>query len=276
MPQLQVSQYHSINMEYQSLNVPENSIRPRVLFALTATVMAQGSYPLDLEFLPSELQLNNGFYVGTLMPQNYYGASAPLNNPLPYTFGLDLDYYVISQLEKFRDGKDLQLQMILRFIAKGQMPQPFLTFPQVNLPIRIPKSDWVEVYLPKLKFRDVLLLEFPKLDGPNFKEAVDHLNNAWKQHGFGEYDKVLEECRKTLETAKELVKKKGMLKEDEVDWKQILQSERVGEYVSNVQKNVWGYNSRGAHIGKSVNREDADFALLTTHALLVLLTKNIT
>jgi hypothetical protein len=245
MPQLQVSQYHSINMEYQSLNVPENSIRPRVLFALTATVMAQGSYPLDLEFLPSELQLNNGFYVGTLMPQNYYGASAPLNNPLPYTFGLDLDYYVISQLEKFRDSKDLQLQMILRFIAKGQMPQPFLTFPQVNLPIRIPKSDWVEVYLPKLKFRDVLLLEFPKLDGSNFKEAVDHLNNAWKQYGFGEYDKVLEECRKTLETAKELVKKKGMLKEDEVDWKQILQSERVGEYVSNVQKKCLGIQFSG-------------------------------
>jgi hypothetical protein len=67
-----------------------------------------------------------------------------------------------------------------------------------------------------------------------------------------------------------------MLKEDEVDWKQILQSERAGEFVSNVQKNVWGYNSRGAHIGKSINREDADFALLTTHALLVLLTKKIT
>jgi len=276
MPQQQVSQYHSINMEYQSLNVPENSIRPRVLFALTATIMAQGSYPLDLEFLPSELQLNNGFYVGMLMPQNYYGASVPLNNPVGYTFGLDLDYYVISQLEKFRDGKDLQLQMLLRFIAKGQVPQPFSVFPQLNLPIRIPKSDWVEVYLPKLKFRDVQLLEFPKLDGPNFKEAVDHLNNAWRQYGFGEYDKVLEECRKTLEAAKELVKKKDMLKEDEVDWKQILQSERAGEFVSNVQKNVWGYNSRGAHIGKSINREDADFALLTTHALLVLLTKKIT
>jgi hypothetical protein len=131
------------------------------------------------------------------------------------------------------------------------------------------------VYLPKLKFRDVLLMEFPKLDSPNFKEALDHLNNAWRQYGFGEYDKVLEECRKTLETAKDLVKKKDLLKDGEVDWKQILQSERAGVYVSNVHENVFGYDSIGAHVGKSINREDADFALLTTHALLVLLTKKI-
>lgn len=275
MPQQQLSQYHSINIELQGTVIQTNSIRPRLLFTFNATIIAQGSYPLELEFLPSELQLNNGFYVGMLIPQNYYGVLS-LNTPLSYIFGLDLDYYVISQLEKFRDGKDLQLQVPLRYVAKAQTPQPFSISPQMALPIRIPKSDWVEVYLPQLKFRDVLLLEFPKLDNPDFKEAVDHLNNAWKQHGFGEYDKVLEECRKTLEKAKELLKKKDMLKEDEVDWKQILQSDRAGEFVSNVHKNVWGYNSQGAHIGKSINREDADFALLTTHALLVLLTKKIT
>jgi hypothetical protein len=195
---------------------------------------------------------------------------------MSYIFGLDLDHYLISQLEKFRDGKDLQLQILVRFIAKAQTPQQFSACPQMILPIRIPKSDWVEVYLPQLKFRDVLLLEFPKLDGLDFKDAVDHLNNAWKQHGFGEYDKVLEECRKTLEAAKELVKKKDLLKDGEVDWKQIFQSERAGEYVSNVHENVFGYDSLGAHVGKSINREDADFALLTTHALLVLLTKKIT
>jgi hypothetical protein len=276
MPQQYVSQWHTINVEYQTLNVQENSIRPRVVFSLIVTVMSQGSYPLDIEFMPSELQLNNGSYIGTLMPQNYYGASIAVNNPVGYTFALDLDYYVISQLEKFREGKDLQLQMFLRFVGKGQTPQPFSNVSQTILPIRIPKSDWVEVCLPKLKFKDVLLLEFPKLDDPNFKEAVDHLNNAWKQYGFGEYDKVLEECRKTLEKAKEIVKKKDLLKEGEVNWKQILQSESAGEYVSNIHANVSGFDSRGAHIGKSINREDADFALLTTHALLVLLTKKIT
>jgi hypothetical protein len=60
-------------------------------------------------------------------------------------------------------------------------------------------------------------LEFPKLESPDFKEAIDHLNNAWRQYGFGQYDKVLEECRKTLETAKELLKKKDLLKDGEVD-----------------------------------------------------------
>jgi hypothetical protein len=140
MPQSQVSQFHSINMEFQSMNVPDNSVRPRVLFALTATVMAQNPFPLDLELLPSELQLNNGFYVGMLTPLGYYGGSIPLNSPLGFTFALDLDHYVISQLEKFRDGKDLQLQILVRFIAKGQAPQPFSTSPQLNLPIRIPKS----------------------------------------------------------------------------------------------------------------------------------------
>jgi hypothetical protein len=275
MPQQSLGQYHSVNIELQGTNVQTNSIRPRILFTFNATVIAQAFYPLDFEFLPSELQLNNGFYVGKLMPENYYGTLS-LNNPMSYTFGLDLDYYVISELEKFREGKDLELRIILRFVAKAQTPQQFSICPQMSLPVRISKSDWVEQYLPQMKFRDVLLLEFPKLDGTDFKEAVDHLNNAWKQHGFGEYDKVLEECRKTLEKTKELLKKKGLLKEDEVDWKWILQSDRASEYVSNVYKNVWGYNSQGAHIGKSINREDADFALLTTHALLVLLTKKIT
>jgi hypothetical protein len=236
--------------------------------------MAQGPYPLDLEFLPSELQLSNGSYVGTLIPQNYYGQIAQ-NAQTNYSFGLDLDYSAISQLEKLRDGKDLQLFMLLRLIIKGQVPQPFTASPQSNVSVRIPKSDWVETYLPQLKFRDVLLLEFPKLDSVDFKEAIDHLNGAWKQFGLGEYDKVLEECRKTLEAAKEVVKKKGLMKEDEVDWNQILQSDRVGGYVSNVQKSVWGFNARGSHIGKSINREDADFSLLTTHALLTLLAKRI-
>jgi hypothetical protein len=236
--------------------------------------MSQGSNPLELEFLPSELQLNNGLYVGTLMPQNYFSPVQP-NVQYSYSFAIDLDYYVISQLEKSRDGKDLQLLLLLKFIAKAQAPQPYTVSPQINLNLRIPKSDWVEVYLPQMKFRDVQLLEFPKLDSFDFKEGIDHLNNAWKQYGFGEYDKVLSECRMTLEKAKELLKKKNLLKEDDIDWQQILRTDRAGEYVSNIHKNVWGYASLGAHIGKSINREDADFALLTTYALLNLLTKKI-
>jgi len=275
MPQQQLSQYHSISIEYQNSSVQGNSIKPRLIFNLNLTNLAQGSYPLDFEFLPSEVQLGNGFYVGLLMPQVYYGPIQP-NNPYGYSFGLDLDFYSISQIEKIREGKDLQLQLQLKFVVKAQAPQPITMSPGMNIPVRIPKSDWVESYLPQLKFRDVFLLEFPKLENAEFRDAVSHLNSAWKQFGLGEYDKVLEECRKALEAAKDTAKTKGLLKEDEVDWEQILEGDRAGSYVSSVHKGVWGFNARGAHIGKSINREDADFALLTTHALFVLLTKKVT
>lgn len=218
------------------------------------------------------MQLNNGTYVGTMIPQNYLG-SVPSNFATGASFGLDLDYYIISQIERFREGKDLQLQLVIKLFVQAKAPQAFSTPLQMNIPARIPKSDWVETYLPQLRFRDAMLVELPKIEGADYKEAIDHLNSAWKQRGFGEYDKVLEECRKALEAMKEALKKKGVVKESEVDWKQILQSGTAGEYVSEIHRSAVGFDSRGAHIGKSINREDADFALLTTYALLELLSK---
>jgi hypothetical protein len=98
------------------------------------------------------------------------------------------------------------------FIAHLQQ-QPPITYPgQVNLDIRISKSDWVEKILPNLKYKEVSLIEVPKIENPEFS-VVAKIDDAWKMYSMGEYGKVLTECRKALEAFVTILKEKGLQKE---------------------------------------------------------------
>lgn len=145
----------------------------------------------------------------------------------------------------------------------------------VTVSFRIPKSDWVEKILPQLKYKDVALLEIPRLEDVEFADVVEYINAAWKYHSMGEYSQVLGECRKALETLTTKVKNKGLEKEvmEEgkrriiLDWNKLLGSDEIGEIVGSICQKTWGFVTPGAHAGKTINREDADFALMVTHAM---------
>jgi hypothetical protein len=101
---------------------------------------------------------------------------------------------------------------------------------------------------------------------------------------MGKYDKVLTECRKALETLSDDVKKKGFAKtikndkdEDKIipEWERFLNSKNVGDTVGKMNQKFYGFLSTSAHMGRAINREDADFALLVTHGMVTLVTENL-
>jgi hypothetical protein len=179
-------------------------------------------------------------------------------------------------MEKLRQGKDLQLQIQLSFVAEVQQQPPIRQPITIQLDERIAKSDWAEKILPQLGFKDVALIEIPKIERPEFGDSISRINEAWKQYSMGEYDKVLTECRKAMEALVAVVKGKGFEKEtgDEkgkkagADWKKALGHEEIGEIIEAVVQKHFGFLAPGSHYGKGINREDAEFALMLTHGLI--------
>jgi hypothetical protein len=92
---------------------------------------------------------------------------------------------------------------------------------------------------------------------------------------MGEYDKVLTECRKAMEALTNVVKGKGFQREvvDEKgkrtlpDWEKALGHKNVGEIIEVFVQKLFGFLALGSHYGKSINKEDAELAIMSTHAL---------
>jgi hypothetical protein len=106
------------------------------------------------------------------------------------------------------------------------------------------------------------------LGAAGFEEVAQYLNSAWKDYTMGEYDKVLTECRKSLETLKEKAKEKGFLDADsKIDWKKLFQNDDTGDIIGTIYQKTLGFVAPGSHAGRSKGREIAEFALMATHAV---------
>ena len=195
-----------------------------------------------------------------------------------------LDHYGLGQIEKLREGKDLTFRVEGSFIGENRQQPQSWTSAGFSLDFRMPKSDWVENVLHRLKYRDVMLLEIPRFLEPQFEDVATYINDAWRQYSRGEYDKVLTECRKALETLKKKIMAQGFEKEivdDQgtkkkiLDWDKLLGSSDMGDIVGSINQKLWGFVAPGAHAGKAINREDADFALMTTHAMIDIVVKKL-
>jgi hypothetical protein len=79
-----------------------------------------------------------------------------------------------------------------------------------------------------------------------------------------------------LEKAKEIAKGKGLLSENEVDFKKLIpDSSNAAESLDAIwRKLVYFLQGGGRHVGRTINRDDAEFAILVTYGLVNLLTKN--
>lgn len=106
-----------------------------------------------------------------------------------------------------------------------------------------------------------------------------HLNSAWREYESGKYDHVLNDCRKSLEATKKIARDLSLITsngEDRIDFNKISGSDETGEIVSMVFQKTWAFTTPGAHIGRTINREDADFALLLTHAIVNFVSERVT
>jgi hypothetical protein len=189
-----------------------------------------------------------------------------------FNFVAELDYYLLSQIETNRNG-DLTLEIFVKF-ADVKNQRGLAVFNMNG--ITITKSDWIEKFLHDLKYKEIMIFEMPKITNPEFQEVVDHFNKAFKRNQSNEHKEVLSECRQAMEAFKDVAKKKGFTKSekngdgkdvDVVDYKKLLNDD-LGKEMSEMHRKIVMFLTTGSHHGKSIDKEDADFALMVTYALI--------
>jgi hypothetical protein len=234
-----------------------------------------GGYNLFFEIVRMDLTVQSksgpAYHMGHLLPEPPFlnlGQNVT-SNVMCY---LELDHSILSRIENVREGGDLQLQLVIHFVGEQQGAPQTKQNSQIGMQIRIPKSDWVERILPNIGFKDVALLEIPKLEAPSFKDVVDYQNEAWKQFMMGDYDKVLVECRKSLEALGTHVRGKGLEKDVDgkklPDWDKLLGDDDTGSMLETMFQKIRGFVAPGSHAGRASSRDEAQFALMVTHSIV--------
>ena len=89
---------------------------------------------------------------------------------------------------------------------------------------------------------------------------------------MGDYDKVLVECRKSLEALASHVRDKGLEIEENgkklPDWDKLLGDKDSGSMLETMFQKMRGFVAPGSHAGRSSSRDEAEFALMVTHAIV--------
>jgi len=281
---VRVSDHSELEFEYRSMDSEPSSICPRLRseIKIRHKMIPRVEYSVALMSMSVELRIrtkdNRTMYVARSTSTDPY-INIPPNSERYASFYFDLEHYGLSQIEKLREGGDLRLEANINFLAEVYQQPPTQNSFSANISFAIPKSDWVEKILPQLKYKDVALLEIPRLKDAEFADVVKYVDAAWKYYSMCEHSQVLSECRKALEALTTKVKDKGFRKEiieEEKkkivpDWSRLLDSEEMGDIIGSICQKTFGFVAPGSHAGKSINREDADFALMVTHAMVSLI-----
>jgi len=96
---------------------------------------------------------------------------------------LILTHYGLKQIEKLRENGDINFSIWCQMDIRDQFTK--YSYSSGSLEGTIAKSDWVEKHLDAYKYKEVVLLEVPKIDFPDFAEAAELLNDAWKKRSMG-------------------------------------------------------------------------------------------
>ena len=193
-----------------------------------------------------------------------------------------LDPYTLFKIEEIREGGDLNFFIRGALIGEkisGQNHIHMENCSNLQITDTISKSDWVEKFLPSFDYKHVSLVEIPHLSSETFSKIAGYLDSAWKQKHMGQYDNTLTDCRKAIEETRSLIQSEGFVKEnsdkrDKTDWKTFFDSDSIGKICEKIDQQIYWFTSKGAHPGRGINLEDADFALLISQALINYVIKN--
>lgn len=277
-----------LSFTFRELLPGTGSIIPRLRARIDVThIVPPGQSAHSIRLIPSRSELavlvqqGPQYIAPVIADQPFYTLAPATTNPC--YLDADLDHFRLAQMEKLREGKDFKLQIRLSYIAEVQRQPPLQQPLKIQIEERVAKSDWAEKILPQLGFKEVALIEIPKIEKAEFGDSILKLNEAWKQYSMGEYDKVLTECRKAMEALATALRGKGFEREIEdekgkrrvPDWRRALAHEAVGEIIESIVRKHFSFVAPGSHYGKAINREDAEFALLLTHGLVNLISKKV-
>ena len=201
-------------------------------------------------------------------------------------FIMDLDHFGLVQIERIRNNGDIRLKSSLRY--SYEMPSQYVDR-TTKFPIKqsgflqlqeytIPKSVWLERILPAFNFKEVFLLEIPKLMGnADTANLAKYLAGALDKLSSGDYPGVLIDCQKALEETKALAKTKGYTTtESRIDFGKLTDTDTIKTALDNVWSGIWNFSQPGGrHIGSDRGREEAWFAILTTYGMVNLIMSNL-
>lgn len=169
-------------------------------------------------------------------------------------FILLLDYYLLSQIEKMRETKNLYLKLDLsaQIYSKQQLGK-IQEFKMFLDKIKVPKSEWVEQILPTLNYKNVALIEVPVLQFEDFKVVITEIEKAWTKFSMGEYKEVMVHCRSALDGSATRIKKARFKIVDDgrpvPDWKKFFGDSDIGDKVEKIFRSARAFTAPGAHIG---------------------------
>ncbi len=221
----------------------------------------------------------NKYYIGTLLGQYVYFELS--QGPYTFQLSVELDPYKLKRIEEIRNGGDVDLSFDLYLEAEpvGQPQKKRLVIIPL-VPAKIYKSEWVEKILPQLGYKDVFLVEIPKIKDEGFAKVAEYMESAWKEYMSGKYDITLNYCRKALEALKNkmkeldltrthtIIKDNNEVKEEIIDWKKLNLGDNIADILDSMFRKLYGFTTPGDHAGKAINKEDGDFALLVTNAIV--------
>jgi len=208
------------------------------------------------------------------------------NETVAVSAHLVLDPFKISQIEKIRANKEIKMILNLQFtiVKRDRQIIRYNSAIGSSLESEIAQSTWIAEFLPSYNYKEVQLLEIPKIQSDIHVRLIEYLDGAWRYNYMGQYDVVLLNCRKIIEELDNILKDKGFSKKKSIDdereitvadWRSFLNQGDIGKYVEDVTDNIRRFCNRAAHSGKAISKEDADYALLTTHATINLVLWNI-
>lgn len=246
-----------------SIRPERNAINPTLSFSFKFSNKSNAELKINPVF---QFRLLNNMYVGNLLFDMPSITLASLGTAIARA-KLILTHYGLSQIEKLRENGDLSFKIFCHLDIRDSLANHSSS--SSSFEGKIAKSDWVEQHLETYKYKEVVLLEVPKIDFPDFAQAAELLNDAWKKKSMGQFSEVLVDCRKALEFTTDAVKKKGFKTPDgKPDWTKFIGDENIGDINGTIIQKISGFVSGAAHVGKTFNIEDADYALLITYSIV--------
>jgi len=269
----------TLKLAYTGISPDSSAIFPRVRICFEILYTSGEATPKRMfidDFVFDLLLRKEGrdYFVGSLSADTPYLRAYPQTSHSLNTF-LDLDLYRLRQIEKLREGGNILFHVRVRLATEmeGKNDKKLCNF---EMSFKVAKSEWVEEILSNIGFKEVSLIEIPKIHTQEYEKVLGWIDNAWKQYMMGEYDRVLGDCRKALEGLTDVVKEKGFEKtivEDDKkqkvpDWRKFFASEDIGDIFGSMVQKMFGFTTVGTHFGKGINREDANLALMTVHSMI--------
>jgi hypothetical protein len=270
-----------IEFIFENLEPSYNEIFPSLIFELSVRIENNDDH-LEIRAINVEanVSLNEGseeFFVG-------YTKSSYLHkwrDKSRLSLKMNIDHYILSQIEKKRNGKDLSFNLGIQFYAFDEDINNIGFYNRAISYIEIPQSTWINKILSKLNYKDVVLIELPKLEFPQLSMIIEQFDETWKKYSSNNIDDTLTNCRKILEYVSTYIRKKGFKTKKEVeengiktkktvtDWNKFFNDDLKGDVIGTLFQKIIGFNSRGAHSSNILFQpNNAYFSLIQTHALV--------